>query len=83
VESTVGAKVPELLARALDPSDREQALAASVVIAGVVGHPRQDPLASLSASCGPTTLMRHTWVDSPQAEHIQAISGRVQVRRCE
>jgi hypothetical protein len=87
VRVPLGAKVPALLASAERADDREL-IAAALIVAAVVGHPRRDPAGqpvsfvwtdhvALAAEGSAATGMRFSWVRDEQAEHVRRLHGRV------
>ena len=90
VHLTLGAKVPDLLRAEIAPGEQEKALAAAVLVAAIAGHPRRDPRGrpirfiwtdhvALGARRNAQLAMRHTWVDTPQAEHLKELDRTLRV----
>jgi hypothetical protein len=87
----LGAKVPELLAERVPRESWDEVLAGALIVAALAGHPRQDPPGrpirfiwtdhvALAAEQGSLVALSHSWVQTPQAEHLKQMSGRVHVR---
>jgi hypothetical protein len=89
VTITLGAKVPPLLDEI--PTDRiDPVLAGALIIASIVGHPRQSPRGrpirfvwtdhvALAFRSDPALALKHSWVRDPSADHIERLAGSIRL----
>jgi hypothetical protein len=88
VELTLGARVPEMLAAEIPTDDHDVVLARAALVAAICGHPRRDPRGApirfiwtdhvaIAAGRSANLAMRHTYVDTPQAQHMRYLEGEI------